>query len=76
MNASKARRAATARAGKNRAKKLGHPTTAEMNYSKQEEEFMFAMHEFKRVTGRQFPTWSETLRVLNGLGYRKVEGGA
>ena len=66
-----ARRAAQARAGKNRVKGLGHPTTAEMNYSERELEFLSAIQEFKRISGRKFPTWCEALRVLEGLGYKR-----
>jgi len=32
---------------------------------------MEAMQEYKRVSGRMFPTWSEVLEVLQKLGYRK-----
>ena len=34
---------------------------------------MKAMDEYKRRSGRQFPTWSEVLEVIYTLGYRKVE---
>jgi hypothetical protein len=37
-----------------------------------EAEFMRAMHEYKLSSGRMFPTWSEVLEVLQGLGYRKA----
>lgn len=33
---------------------------------------MQAMQEYKRRSGRMFPTWSEVLEVLGSLGYRKV----
>lgn len=33
---------------------------------------MLAMNEYKRSSGRMFPTWSEVLEVLQGLGYEKV----
>jgi hypothetical protein len=33
---------------------------------------MMAMNEYKRRSGRMFPTWSEVLEVLQGLGYEKV----
>ena len=33
---------------------------------------MLAMNEYKRRSGRMFPTWSEVLEVLQGLGYQKV----
>jgi hypothetical protein len=49
------------------------PTTCERDYSEEEVEFMRAMDEYKRRSGRQFPTWSEVLEVLRSLGYRKVE---
>ncbi len=29
------------------------------------------MEDYKRQSGRQFPTWSEILEVLRGLGYAK-----
>jgi hypothetical protein len=48
------------------------PTTCERDYSDLEIEFMRAMDEYKRRSGRQFPTWSEVLEVINSLGYRKV----
>ena len=48
------------------------PTTCERDYSAAEIEFMRAMDEYKRRSGRQFPTWSEVLEVLYSLGYRKV----
>ncbi|MCA9118326.1 MAG: hypothetical protein KDA79_24850 [Planctomycetaceae bacterium] len=48
------------------------PTTCERDYSDSEIEFMRAMDEYKRRSGRQFPTWSEVLEVMFSLGYRKV----
>jgi hypothetical protein len=48
------------------------PTTCERDYSDEEIEFMRAMDEYKRRSGRQFPTWSEVLEVLRSIGYRKV----
>lgn len=48
------------------------PTTCERDYSDDEVEFMRAMDDYKRRSGRQFPTWSEVLEVLRDLGYRKV----
>jgi hypothetical protein len=38
-------------------------------------EFMHALDEYKRSSGRMFPTCSEILEVLMKLGYRKVEDG-
>ena len=48
------------------------PTTCERDYKDDEIEFMKAMDEYKRRSGRQFPTWSEVLEVLVSLGYRRV----
>ncbi len=31
-----------------------------------------AMNSYKQSSGRMFPTWSEVLEVLRGLGYEKV----
>ncbi len=47
------------------------PTTCEREYSEQEVEFMRAMDEYKRASGRMFPTCSEILEVLSNLGYRQ-----
>ncbi len=35
-------------------------------------EFIRAIDAYKRKTNRPFPTWSEVLRVLKELGYRKL----
>ena len=48
------------------------PTTCERDYSQEEVEFMSAMDDYKRRSGRQFPTWSEVLEVLRSMGYRQV----
>lgn len=48
------------------------PTTCERDYSGAEVEFMRAMDDYKRKSGRPFPTWSEVLEVMLSLGYRKV----
>lgn len=48
------------------------PTTCERDYSGNEVEFMRAMDDYKRKSGRPFPTWSEVLEVLISLGYRKI----
>jgi hypothetical protein len=50
------------------------PTTCERDYSAAEGEFMQAMQEYKQRSGRMFPTWSEVLEVLRGLGYEKPAG--
>jgi len=49
------------------------PTTCEREYTDDEIEFMRAMDNYKRISGRQFPTWSEVLEVVYSMGYRKVE---
>jgi hypothetical protein len=48
------------------------PTTCERDYTSEEIDFMRAMDLYKRVSRRQFPTWSEVLEVLRAIGYRKV----
>jgi hypothetical protein len=48
------------------------PTTCERDYRPDEVEFMTAMDDYKRRSGRMFPTWSEVLEVIRDLGYRKV----
>src|SRR5579885_363378 len=67
-----ATRAANARQLSGR-RRFVDPTTCERDYTKAEMEFMAAMNEYKRRSGRMFPTWSEVLEVLQGLGYEKVE---
>ena len=52
-------------------RKLIDPTTCERDYTLQEVEFMKAMDEYKRKSGRMFPTWSEVLEVVRGLGYEQ-----
>lgn len=47
------------------------PTTCERDYSNEEIEFMRAMDEYKRASGRMFPTCSEILEVFRGLGYMR-----
>lgn len=48
------------------------PTTCERDYSEAEVEFMNAMDEYKRKNGRMFPTCSEVLEVIRGLGYAQL----
>lgn len=48
------------------------PTTCERDYSVDEVDFMRAMDDYKRRSGRQFPTWSEVLEVIYSMGYRRV----
>lgn len=47
------------------------PTTCEREYSDDEVEFMNALDQYKRTSGRMFPTCSEILEVIRGLGYAK-----
>lgn len=54
-------------------RRLIDPTTCERDYSAEEIEFMRAMDEYKRKSGRMFPTWSEVLEVVRGLGYVRPE---
>lgn len=48
------------------------PTTCERDYSVEEVEFMNAMDEYKRTSGRMFPTCSEVLEVIRSMGYVKL----
>src|SRR5262245_9601324 len=47
------------------------PTTCERDYTDAEVEFMNALDDYKRRSGRMFPTCSEILEVVRGLGYEK-----
>ena len=64
------RRTCERRAKVNRRRQID-PTTCERDYSLAEIEFMNAMEEYKRTSGRMFPTCSEVLEVLLKLGYEK-----
>ena len=64
-------RAATARKSSGR-RRLVDPTTCERDYSAEELQFMRAIQDYKEASGRMFPTWSEVLEVLKGLGYEKA----
>ena len=48
------------------------PTTCERDYSDPEIEFMRAMDDYKRRSGRMFPTCSEVLEVIRELGYIRL----
>ena len=50
------------------------PIRAEPDVAEAEREFLGAMERYKKESGRQFPTWSEILEVLLGLGYIKKTG--
>jgi hypothetical protein len=67
----RANRANEARRASGR-RRLVDPTTCERDYLAAECEFMAAMQAYKQASGRMFPTWSEVLEVLQGLGYQKV----
>jgi uncharacterized protein with WD repeat len=49
------------------------PTTCERDYNEAEIEFMQALENYKRKSGRMFPTCSEILEVIFNLGYRKAD---
>ena len=66
------RRAVERRAKVSRRRQID-PTTCERDYSDDEVEFMKALNEYKRTSGRMFPTCSEVLEVLRMLGYQKRE---
>lgn len=67
------RRKIERRAKVNRRRQID-PTTCERDYSADEIEFMNAMDEYKRASGRMFPTCSEVLEVIRNLGYAKRPG--
>lgn len=48
------------------------PTTCERDYHEDELEFMRAMDDYKRSSGRMFPTCSEVLEVVRGMGYVRL----
>ncbi len=48
-----------------------HPTTADVYYTDAEIEFLLSVDDYKRRSGRQFPTLADLLRILVGLGYSK-----
>ena len=48
------------------------PTTCERDSSDDEVEFMSALDNYKRASGRMFPTCSEILEVIRKLGYSKL----
>ena len=48
------------------------PTTCERDYNEEEIEFMRALDDYKRSSGRMFPTCSEILEVIRDLGYVRL----
>jgi hypothetical protein len=47
------------------------PTTCERDYTGEEIEFMNALDDYKRRSGRMFPSCSEILEVVRALGYER-----
>jgi hypothetical protein len=47
------------------------PNHSDEPYDDDESEFLAAMDEYIRRTGRKFPTWTEALDVLRSLGWRR-----
>ena len=68
----RARRAALARSRSGR-RRFVDPATCERDYSAAECEFLRAIEEYKRASGRLFPTWSEVLGVVRSLGYERAD---
>ena len=68
------RRQIERRAKVNRRRQID-PTTCERDYSVDEIEFMSALDDYKRASGRMFPTCSEVLEVIRKLGYEKRRAG-
>lgn len=50
-----------------------HPATGDRDYSDDDREFLAAIEAYQRRTGTKFPPWSDVLKVLLSLGYRKGE---
>jgi hypothetical protein len=48
------------------------PTTCERDYTDEEIRFMHALDEYKRRSGRMFPTCSEILEVVRAMGYVRL----
>jgi len=48
------------------------PTTCERDYTDDEVQFMNALDDYKRASGRMFPTCSEVLEVVRSLGYVRL----
>jgi hypothetical protein len=52
--------------------RLPRASSCERDYTESELEFLRAIEEYKRSSGRLFPTWSEVLEVARELGYHKA----
>jgi protein-L-isoaspartate O-methyltransferase len=74
INAKASRRASRAAAARNASgrRRFIDPTTCDRDYTAAEIELMGAMQAYKQSSGRMFPTWSEVLEVMTGLGYAKA----
>jgi len=68
----RAGRASAARQASGRRRNID-PATCDREYSAAELEFLGAVQEYKRTSGRLFPTWSEVLDIARDLGYAKTE---
>lgn len=55
-----------------RRRQLVDPATCERNYDSAEIEFMQAVEQYKRSSGRRFPACSEMLAIVRSLGYVRV----
>jgi len=66
------RSAVQTRPGRPSRRRLVDPTTCERDYQPDELEFMQAIEQYKRASGRQFPTCSEVLEVVRSLGYSRA----
>jgi hypothetical protein len=51
--------------------RLDAPLCSESDDAAAEREFVAAIQQYQRDSGRMFPTWSEVLEVVQSLGYRK-----
>lgn len=60
------------RAGRPHRRQRIDPTTCDRDYLPEELEFMQAVEAYKRRSGRTFPTCSELLEVIRGLGYTRA----
>lgn len=48
-----------------------HHATSDVVFDEEETEFLKAMEEFKRSSGKKFPTFTDCMRVLKSLGWTK-----
>lgn len=64
--------AATSRGAAARSRDQGRRLGSGVSSTVAEQELREAIQRYQKESGRKFPTWSEVLEVLQGLGYRKV----